>query len=101
MKKVLTIFLILLAIIAVVDYRFGFPNTDIPTVTNKSGESIYSSSLATTPTSFIEYALYDDDRKCFLWGDETFQTFKKDIPVIERDDKCLHCNKAWKWHYNK
>ena len=101
MKKVFALFILCFLLYTIINYRFGFPNTEEPMATDIKGESIPSSSLETIPTSFTEYSLYDENRTCFLWGDETFLTFKKSVSVIERDDECEHCKKAWKWHYNK
>ena len=102
MRKILGILILLFVIITLVNYRFCCSNNGTPEVTDKKSETIYSSSLATDPSySFIEYSLYDTNRTCTLWGDEIFLTFKKSVPVIERDDECEHCKRAWKWHYNK
>ena len=102
MKKILALIVCYFVIWTLMCYRFGFPNNDEPEVTDMKKETIYSSSLATDPSYwFVSYSLYDENRVCTLWGDETFLTFKKDNNEISRDDECEHCRRAWKWHYNK
>ena len=102
MKKILGIIICLLVVMTLVNYRFGCSNTRKPEVTDIKKEKIYSSSLATDPSYwYIEYSLYDENRLCSFLGEETFLTFKKDVNIIEIDDECEHCKRAWKWHYNK
>lgn len=102
MRKILGILIWLLVIFTLVNYRFGCSNTSEPEVTDMKSETIRSGSLATDPSYwFISYSLYDDNRLCFPFEEETFLTFTKDRDTIDRNDECIHCNKAWKWHYNK
>jgi len=89
MRNILGIIIWLFVIMFIIDYRFGIPNGNTPEVSKRiSGVSHPLSSL------------YDRHRTCHLWGKETYLTQKYGYD-IERDDECLHCKKAWKWHYNK
>lgn len=102
MRKLLLIIVCLLVFWALEYFRFGFSNNGKPEVTDVKKETMYSSSLATDPSYwFVLYSLYDSNRNCYLWGNETFLTVKKNNDQISRNDECEHCRRAWKLHYNK
>ena len=102
MRKLLGIFVCFLVFWVLISTRCGCSNKGTPEVTDIKKETIYSGSLASDPSYwFVSYSLYDSNRVCYLFDEETFMTIKKDESVISRDDECLHCKRAWKWHYNK
>lgn len=51
------------------------------------------------PYLFTNYYIYDENVECYV-GTECFLTQKREYS-LNRDDICEHCNREWKWHYNK
>lgn len=85
---VLAVIVILFVYGTLSSVRFCIPNSRDPEMTVCKFDSYFGT-----------YYIIDENVKCWS-GNQCFWINKK-IDELTREDVCEHCERKWKWHYNK